>query len=363
MTGAQGNKAGRSGQNIDKKEMGRINVRRKFKVGSSYFITSRRGTHQLVVGDYLYSKNRNIGEKTYWICSEVHNGCRSRCVSLRNQCFPNFHQSLLLGGNGLTKEPLQALHEKRVLTPNLPSSKAGVVHPNWLTTITFIINKMVATAEYFGDVQNALSDVVVLSSLRVKEVLISWLSMIAFIPKIMQQVAGHSGGVQSTLKLVADHGRPIFIDSGRAGGTYQLVINKFIYNKERSRGKKIFWRCSDRAKTGCPSRCITSTNEVVITCAEHNHNEHSSAFFIEAKKPGGYWLAFNDFIYRQDRVRGDRTFWRCVDSPATGCRARCVTFQNQVYSMCLSHTHEHHRPAWGQGRQLSRAENSKEQQK
>nr|CAD7193851.1 unnamed protein product [Timema douglasi] len=372
-----------------------------------------------------------------------------------------------------------------VLTPNLPSSKAGVVRPNWLTTITFIINRMVATAEYFGDVQSmgkqnvvhvllnhflvkfakvimlqaalhrankrqyvaccilpsvssakcdfatkvACCHVLLLPSrqqcvprqqnhrgvpiedgeinVRIQigstedgftlsfhtnagrvydghmEIIIGYyeLSLIPQPPTIQARdhMAAHYypallillacpltslhmrtccfATAQSQQFHVKSHhqyksrlsripwdssvpspipsnkntgfwSRPIFIDSGRAGGTYQLVINKFIYNKERSRGKKIFWRCSDRAKTGCPSRSL-HCNYLCERCITSNWGGSGSAFFIEAKKPGRYWLAFSDFIYRQDRVTEERTFWRCVDSSATGCRARCVTFQNQ----------------------------------
>ncbi|XP_067008555.1 broad-complex core protein isoforms 1/2/3/4/5 isoform X5 [Anabrus simplex] len=54
-------------------------------------------------------------------------------------------------------------------------------------------------------------------------------------------------------------------------GRLQLVHNGYVFNTDRRKGSRIFWRCSQYHKIGCRGRCITLDNQLLVTQPSHNH--------------------------------------------------------------------------------------------
>lgn len=65
-------------------------------------------------------------------------------------------------------------------------------------------------------------------------------------------------------------------------GKQNLVIDNYMFSREKSSGNKTIWRCVEYYRAKCNARCHTADGVVSNHLGTHNHT--ADAAYVETKK-------------------------------------------------------------------------------
>lgn len=273
------------------------------------FLRTCYGGSFLVHQSFLYKREKTVGDRVYWTCREhALQGCRSRAIThgqrvtvMRGHC----HQP--------DEEALEARRQREKIASRLPARP-----------VVDLLGRRGPGPLSFSR------------------------------PRPRIQAKAREQPVESSSSSSDDDdeeeeeeeenpGGPEFLKTP-LGGSF-LVFESFLYRREKAAGNKVYWTCRDQARMGCRSRAITQGRRVTVM---RGHCHPPDLGGLEAlrqrqKRPnaaqqdgagdpeflktpfGGTFLVFESFLYRREKVAGDKVYWTCRDQARRGCRSRAIT--------------------------------------